>query len=199
MTATAAEAVARAIELRDHPSNKVHGYELGTGDYHEDINGEAVMPWTPSPYVANTLGTDCAGAAICHCFRIVRHEPGLNHQPSATVSDDWNVNSAIETAGRLDLGGRFVVVPRGDAILAGDLLCYPTFRMPEVSAPFIGHVGIVVDASKYDGTFASLRVCQSCGPDGRMPAVIETDGAHWDDHDRTWPLPQHRTVVLRVA
>jgi hypothetical protein len=35
---------------------------------------------------------------------------------------------------------------------------------------------------------------------GRAQAgIIESTAAHWNGHDMTWPLPEHRSVLLRMA
>jgi hypothetical protein len=46
--------------------------------------------------------------------------------------------------------------------------------------------------------YSLLDVAQCCGPNERAPAVIASDGAIWNQHDHLWPLPGHRTAVLRA-
>ncbi len=46
--------------------------------------------------------------------------------------------------------------------------------------------------------FHELRILQCCGPDGRDPLVLETDGSAFDKHNRDWPKEQHRVQILRV-
>lgn len=173
-------AVAIATSLVGHMT-----YQLGTGD----------VDTPPS------ARSDCAGFAICKCYGLRRHRPGFNVGPWASVSDDLNVNSAIEDADhRREL---FERVTSGPPQL-GDLLCYPTFRLPGREKPWIGHVAIVVGVSRlleWDWsrpTWSYLDIVHCHGPNGRTPGVIATSAAHWDDHDRIWPKPEHRSSLLRV-
>jgi hypothetical protein len=198
---TAKEAVARG-----QAALRMGGeYGLGTGNYHPGpyaapmTNGD--VPWTGTP-----PASDCAGFAICYAWKIVRHRPGFNHGSWATVSDDVNVNSAIEdgdharelftTLGppwRAQSASQPIALPR-----PGDLLCYPTFRCQGLT--FIGHVALVEsvpDDWKAGDRWSRLTVLQCHGPNGFKPGVVRTDGAIWDHHDAIWPLPQHRTVVVR--
>lgn len=177
---SAADAVKIAHELVGHMT-----YWLGTGDCD----------------TANWGRSDCAGFAICRCYGLRRHRPGFNRGPWASVSDDLNVNSAIEDADHhRELFERATGVPR-----PGDLLCYPTFRLPGRDKPWIGHVAIVVGTERlleWDWsrpTWSYLDVVQCCGPDGRTPGVIATDAKHWDDHDRIWPRAEHRSALIRVV
>ena len=183
-----AEAVRRALSLVD----KGGQYVLGTGDF----RGDGFPPWTTRD---GLLGSDCAGFAISWCYKLKRHRPLFNRGSWSTVSDDLNVNSAIEDAQHTQ--ELFEVADRPEP---GVLLCYPTFRAGLLRRRFIGHVGIVTsvarcaewdaDAPRYD----LLDIAQCCGPNGRSPAVLATDGSVWSRHDAKWPKPQHRTVMVRL-
>ena len=188
---TAAQAVARAI---DRVRARDGQYELGTGDY-RPRNG-VDLPWTEN---GGPSGSDCAGFAECWCYGIERHRPGFNTGPWSSCADDLNCNSAIEDAQHeKDL---FTLVT--DAPQPGDLIAYPTIYLQGKEFP--GHVCIVVstaralafDLSKPD--WSLLDVAQCCGPDGRSPAVIASDGSIWNQHDHLWPLPQHRSWLLRIV
>jgi hypothetical protein len=193
---TAEQAVARALSL----VGKGGRYELGTGDYRPQPNHDGTiddLPWTSN---GGPLGSDCVGFAINWCYGIRRHRPGFNHRSAGDfdVEDDINCNSAIGDADTdRDLFER-VYTPA-----PGVLLTYPTIHLPG-HPPFCGHVGIVTSVARcaeWDATapnYELLDVAQCCGPNGRAPAVIATDGAVWASHDRLWPKPQHRTVMLRV-
>lgn len=177
---SAAEAVAIARDLVGQMT-----YWLGTGDCD----------------TANWGRSDCAGFAICRCYGLRRHRPGFNVGPWASVSDDLNCNSAIEDADHAR--ELFEHVTSGPPQL-GDLLCYPTFHLPGHPKPWIGHVAIVVGLERlleWDWarpTWSYLDVVQCAGPNGRTPGVIATTASHWDDHDRTWPKPEHRSSLIRV-
>jgi hypothetical protein len=162
-----------------------HGvYELGTGDWNS--TGEDAR--------------DCAGFAICECYGLKRHRPGFNNGPWASVSDDLNVNSAIEDAqNRREL---FTVVDaKTQHPMPGDLLCYPTIRVKGMDGQmkqFIGHVGILSDTSGWNGAhWDSLKIIQCCGPNGHKPGIVEGWASHWDGHDLIWSKPQHRSVLIR--
>lgn len=159
-------------------------YELGTGDWNTPIGG-------PS---------DCAGFAISRCYGLRRHRPGFNRGAWSSVEDDLNCNSAIEDA---DHNRELFVRASGPPQL-GDLLAYPTFRLPGHAKPWIGHVAIVVGVGRmleWDWTmpdWAVLDVVQCRGPNGRRPGIVASSGAHWNGHDLTWPKPEHRSVLLRT-
>jgi len=194
---SAAEAVTRALSL----VGRGGCYVLGTGDWIGPPSKSqtvapillgADLPWT---YRDGKLGSDCAGFAISWCYQLKRHRPGYNRGSWATVSDDLNCNSAIEDAEH----GRELFELVTGPIQPGDLLCYPTFRAGVLLRRFIGHVGIVTGVARWDGRLASLDVAQCCGPNGRSPAVLATDGSVWDRHDAKWPAHQKRqTRVLRA-
>lgn len=165
-----------------------HGvYQLGTGD----CTDKADDP------------TDCAGFAISRCYGLRRHRPGFNRGAWATVSDDLNSNSAIEDAEHhMELflpvwdGERAYDVPE-----PGDLLAYPTFRLPG-HQPWIGHVAIVTAVPpEWDWTssrWRDLTIVQCVGPNGRRPGINTAGGGHFDVHDQMWPKPEHRTRLIRV-
>jgi hypothetical protein len=214
MTVALLEPVHRAIAI----TGSRRPYVLGTGDYHPHPgkDGEVVdLPWTERDGV---LGSDCAGFAISWCHRIRRHEPGANRalwrhpvtgkMMAPTVVDDWNTDSAVEDA----LGDRQrfepVIVPAlglHGSVLSGDLLVYKTIHATVDGAPhaWIGHVALVLyplphfDPANPD--WAALWIAQCCGPNGRSPAVIESDGHVFNHHDHNWGARiERRCVILRV-
>jgi hypothetical protein len=201
-----AESVSRAQSLLVHPTNATTGYRLGTGGYHP---GAVDLPWTTDEH--GVFGSDCAGLT-CWAYRLARHRPGYNRgNPCGVanydVEDDLNSNSFLGDAAR---GGRhelFMMPSMGPGQvgdpLPGDVLAYPTFRLPGHRNPsemltFIGHVALVVRVDRWDGSlWGSLDIVQVCGPEGRRPAAIASTGAHFDAHNATWPKPEHRAWLLR--
>ena len=190
---SSSEAVARALSI----VGKGGQYVLGTGDYRPTAQHDE--PWTTRD---GMTGSDCAGFAISWAYKLVRHRPGFNRGAWATVADDLNCNSAIEDAQHNQELFEIVSTPA-----PGVLLAYPTFTLKGHDGQplrFIGHVGIVTsvrrctewdhDHPRYD----LLDVAQCCGPNGRRPAVIATDGSLWRHHDEAWPKPEHRTWMLRA-
>lgn len=179
-------------------------YQYGTGDYRPRVIGGQLIdvPWTEREH-DHAIGSDCAGFAISWCYKLQRHRVGYCRGATSfdDVEDDINVNSALAdaTSSAPDLFTIAVGLPR-----PGDLLCYPTFRLPGVSLPFIGHVGICTSASRVTSwdpaspRYDHLDVAQCCGPDGRAPAVLATDGSHWSHWATTWPKPQHTVYLLRA-
>jgi hypothetical protein len=177
-------------------------YTLGGGDYYAGLGG-ADVTWDSGG------GSDCAGFAICFSWRLIRHRPGFNTGAWATVSDDINVDSAIQDADH----ARELFEP-WDAlhgpVLPGDLVVYPTIRIPASAPPhnkltFMGHVGLVyevpvnwVPGPPENNRFQELTVLQCHGPNGFAPAVVKTDGYYWAQHAKTWPLPQHTSRIIRV-
>jgi hypothetical protein len=158
-------------------------YWLGTGDCDTPLGGRS----------------DCFGFAFNFCYGIRRHRPGFNAGPWASVSDDLNCNSAIEDAQHKQ--ELFTEVPDLANVQLGDLLAYPTFRLRDehgVPHQYIGHI-CIVDYIPKNGAryYGDLGVVQCCGPNGHQPGIIGTDGSHWDQHNHVWPLPQHRTHILR--
>jgi hypothetical protein len=190
---TASEAVARALSMVGSGGQ----YELGTGDYRAGAADD--RPWTSSH--SGAVGADCAGFALSWCYKLPRHRPGLNVGPWSTVADDLNCNSAIEDADHQ----QDLFVRATGSIQVGDLIAYPTITLPDhPGQEWIGHVAIVVGvarAAAFDlarPDYSLLDVAQCCGPNGRAPAVIASDGSIWNQHDHQWPKPQHRTVILRA-
>ncbi len=196
---SAAEALARmeALTLLDMP------YELGTGGY------DPKHPDDPcTTRKDGKRGCDCAGAAQCYAFKIVRHDPGFAsgiapalYRDQSDVDDDHNTNSAIEDA--LTKQEVYEIVLEGP-VLPGDLLAYATIRIHGADGEahtFVGHVAMIkyvpTDWKPGDG-YHALRILQCCGGDGRRPLVLNTDGSLFDRHDQNWPKEQHRTQILRV-
>jgi hypothetical protein len=186
---SAAKAVAHALSMRGRGV-----YLLGTGDFSSN----------------NDDPRDCFGFAYNECYGVKRHRPGYNRAgytrarlPSGAVDepdvvDDMNCNSAIGDARHARELFEPVTTPA-----PGVLLVYPTIHLVGHPLPFIGHVAIVVGVSRcleWDVAaphYALLDVVQCHGPDNRRPGVVATDGSVWDAHDRNWPKPEHRTVMLR--
>jgi hypothetical protein len=158
-------------------------YELGAGDLGSN----------------NDDARDCFGFAVCECFGLRRHRPGFNAGAWASVSDDLNCNSAIEDADHAQELFERVTTPAPGALVA-----YPTIRLPGQPTPWIGHIAIVVGVSRcttWDHErpdYSLLDVVQCHGPNGRRPGIVASDGAVWNQHDATWPKPEHRTVMLQV-
>jgi hypothetical protein len=197
---SASEAVERARSL----INKGGQYILGTGDYRRSYP----LPWTQR---MGQLGSDCAGFAICWCYRLIRHRPGFAsgrvpeaYRDQSDVDDDINCNSLIEDA----LTTREICELVTDEPQLGDLIVYPTIRIKGVDGEvhtFIGHVGIVIGNKRAQGRwdwqhppYRLLDIAQCKGPNGRAPAVVQTDGSIWEAHDAKWPKPSHRTCVIRM-
>jgi hypothetical protein len=165
-------------------------YWLGTGDCDTPKDGRS----------------DCFGFAFCRCYGVKRHRPGFNrgwlddNGRSPSIIDDLNCNSAIEDADhRREL---FVRAPRPEL---GDLLAYPTIHLLGQPKSWVGHIAIVIGVTRaleWDAAapdWSMLDVAQCSGPDGRTPGVTATTGAHWNEHDRMWPKPEHRSALLRVV
>ena len=187
---SAAEAVKRALSLVGAPGQ----YLLGTGGYRP--TAEIDLPWTE---LDGQLGSDCAGFAVSWCYKLARHRPGFNAGAWATVSDDLNCNSAIE-----DADHRHELFERVYTPFPGALIMYPTIRLKGYPLPWIGHVKIVTGVSRcstWDAAapdWSLLDTAECCGPNGRRPAVVLGTGAGMNTHDRNWPKPEHRTVMLRA-
>lgn len=158
-------------------------YWLGSGDI--DTDGDAAR--------------DCFGFAVCELYGIKRHRPGFNRGYWATVSDDLNCNSAIEDA---DHAGE--LFDRVFTPFPGALITYPTIHVVGVPNPWIGHVKIVVSIARcleWDHAhpdWSLLDTVECMGPNGRRPGIVTGTGAGMVAHDRIWPKPEHRTVMLRV-
>jgi CHAP domain len=201
--ASAPEAVARARRLLTYPSNARNGYMLGTGDYRPRMTSTGLwdMPWSQTTDASGAIhtGSDCAGFALAWCYKLQRHRPGYNHGGAFYVEDDINSNSAIGDA----LGERDCFELATGAPRPGDLIAYPTFRLNGLV--FIGHVAIVVGVSRVIAwdpkapRYDQLDIVQVCGPNGRTPAAIATDGSVFAHHAATWPKPEHTCYLLRVV
>ncbi len=205
---SADEAVIRARRV----IGKGGQYVLGTGDYKPTtLAGRLIdLPWTAR---LGLVGSDCAGFAICWCYKLRRHRPGFagGRVPEAfrdqsDVDDDINCNSLIEDA--LTTKEICELVTTGIP-LAGDLLVYPTLRIKGADGElhtFIGHVAIVLSNARVSPSqwnwsrppYHLLDVAQCKGPNERTPAVIQTDGSIWEMHDAKWPKPAHRSCVIRM-
>lgn len=167
-------------------------YKLGTGNYHP--NGVFAKQY------------DCAGAAQCEAYMLTRHRPGFAsgrpmYADQSDVDDDINTNSAIEDAQtKRELYEPVLEGP----MLPGDLVMWPTIRIKGADGElhtFIGHVLMASYVPPGWTPAMGFHVCrflQCCGPNGRKPAVIETDGSVIDRHNATWPKPAHRAIVVRV-
>jgi len=170
-------------------------YHLGGGDWRPKWR----TPWTDAND-RGAYGGDCR-VPFLWGYQVPADRPGYNRGSWATVSDCINYNSLIEDSEH----EQDLVVPVTDAPQEGDVLCYPTIDITthengvEVHHKFIGHGALVVGVSRWDGkTFASLDIIQVCGPSGRTPAAIATDGSVFDRHTATWEKPEHRSKLLRV-
>lgn len=192
---TGKEAVARASSM----VNAGGQYKLGTGDYrpviHKSLSSGPTtlvdLPWTGAEQAS-----DCAGFAICWCWKLTRHRPGFNKGSWSTVEDDINVNSMMEDAThKKELAEGVVTVPR-----PGDLICYPTFYVKGVKNPFIGHVALIegVPAVWVPGRYDTLAVIQCHGPNGFRPGVVRTDGSLFLHHDHVWPQPERQCRIVRM-
>lgn len=205
---SALEAVDRAKRM----VGKGGKYVLGTGDYKPRVvDGNVVdLPFTSR---GDDEGSDCAGFAICFCYKLRRHRPGfaagrvpVEYRDQSDVDDDINCNSLIEDA--LTTQELCYVVESGIP-QPGDLLVYASLRLELKDGTVfknIGHVGIVIGNSRIvghawswqDPAYRLLDIAQCKGPNGRAPAVVQTDGSLWEKHDEVWPKPAHRTIVLRM-
>lgn len=199
---TAAQAVARGQSVVGWGGS----YVLGTGDFNPASKDD--KPWTN-----NALGTgsDCAGFAVCWAWRLVRHRPGFNLGPWATVSDDLNCDSVVEDSEHKQ--ELFLPVDLAhDDPRPGDLVVWPTVRV-QASAPphdmlsFMGHVGLVERVlpgsvtldrgAPLEARLRPLIILQCHGPTGRTPGVVRTDGTLWANHAVAWPRPEHTSRVIR--
>lgn len=164
-------------------------YRLGTGDYLPSGPGSDI-PWTAGKY------SDCAGFAICYCWKLKRHRPGFNKGDWSTVEDDLNVNSVMEDASHNKELAAYEVDRL--APVPGDLLCYPTFKV--AGKTFIGHVALIDVVPTYykPGRYDQLQVVQCHGPNGFTPGAVHTDGSLFLHHDAIWPLPKHQCKIIRM-
>jgi hypothetical protein len=178
-------------------------YLLGSGDFNVRLGPPVVdEPWTTGP-TGRGLGADCAGFAICYCWKLKRHRLGYNRGSWASVEDDINCNSLLEDAQHRQ---ELAVIAK-DAPRPGDLLVYPTIRISSNAhntLTFIGHVGIVENnrlLTAWDPSnprYDLLSVIQCHGPDGFRPGVVRSDGSIWARHNINWPKPEHRAYVVRM-
>lgn len=176
------QAVQRMLELEASGRGQ---YAWGSGDYLPENSALVGMTMNKGGLV----GWDCAGAAVCHAFRLKRHRPGFNRQMHASIEDDINVDSIIEDAdpargGRGELG-ELVKVPT-----PGILLMTPTIKIPERGYDDPGHVRMIIDASKWDPArprFVDLVYLECRGPNGRAPGVVRNTGESVDVHNAKWP------------
>jgi hypothetical protein len=179
---TASEAVQRA---QTWATTAAGCYQLGEGDYFP------VQPNVP----LTKGGCDCDGFVLW-AWRTPRHRKGYNVGSWATVSDDVNPNSLLEDAQH----AKDLCTPvMYNDVRPGDLLCYPTFHYQDAHGAiheFIGHIAIIVAVPagfKVGQKWTQLQIVQVCGPNGRVPAALTTDGSVFDTHDATWPVPIHTT------
>jgi hypothetical protein len=188
---SATEAVQRALSIVGQGGE----YELGGGDYYPV--GGLDLPWTRN--AAGRLVCDCSRFAIVWCYKLRGHRPGFNRGDWATVSDDINPNSAIEDADHARELFERIYTP-----FPGALICYPTIHLEGHAEPWIGHVKIVTGITRCVmwnpelPDWSLLDTAECMGPPGRRPGVIAGTGAEMVAHDRNWPKPEHRTVMLRV-
>ncbi len=169
-------------------------YVLGTGTY------DPLDPSKPWTFRDGMWGSDCAGAAIAFAYRLKRHRPGFNNQPKATVSDDLNVDSVLEDSdpirGGLQELGELTTIPE-----PGILLITPTIRLPERNFVMMGHVRLIIDATKWNPRaprWADVTYLECHGPNGHKPGVTRNNGASVDQHDAIWPKWNHRAATVRV-
>ncbi|MBA3841159.1 MAG: hypothetical protein H0X39_00810 [Actinobacteria bacterium] len=186
---SAEEAVTRMLSVEGNGGQ----YLLGTGTYDPRHPG---VPWT---FRDGKWGSDCAGA-ICFAYRIRRSRCGFNDQSQATVCDDLNVDSLLEDAdprrgGHLELG-ELATIPA-----PGILLITPTIRIPEKQFYMMGHVRLIIDATKWNPAapkWADVIYLECHGPNGHRPGVTRNHGASVDQHDAVWPKWNHRAAMVRI-
>ncbi len=183
--------------------NKGGQYILGTG--HFDPN-DPDNPWTYGEWhdsmgvLQRGYGSDCAGAAISFAYCLKRSRSGFNEQPKATVSGDLNVDSVLEDAdpargGRMELG-ELVDIPA-----PGVLLITPTIRLPDRKFVMMGHVRLILDATRWNlraPKWADLVYLECHGGNGHKPGVTRNTGESVDKHDAVWPKWSHRAAMVRI-
>lgn len=153
---------------------------------------------------------DCNSFAVRHCYGLPGHRPGYNrgstvsweYPDGASVVDDVNSNSLLEDA--FNHVHDLAFAPDGDP-KAGDLLAYPTIRLPGSGAgPWIGHVAIVVSCARVRAwdrmkpNYSLLDIIECVGPNGNHPAIRRSNGGVFDHHSLIWPKPQHMSRLLRI-
>lgn len=154
---------------------------------------------------------DCTSFSMRYAFELAGKRLGFNRAwtedwctgTRASVVDHINSNSAIEDA--MHERDLFEFVTGRPEL--GDLVVCPTIRLPDHpdKGPWIGHAAIVsgVDRSKHRWDpqapqFALLDIIECRGPDGRSPAIRQTNGTYFDTWRQTWPKVNHRSWLLRV-
>ena len=194
--------------------SKTGQYALGTGGYHpvRDAQGKlsSDLPWTAREK-DGAVGSDCAGATPCYSHRLKRHRPGFGK--GGYVEDDMNTDSILWDAchaqdvctlvNGYDFNKKVWV--RG-AVRPGDNIIYQSVRKNgQIVWPYVGHVGavkgVLADFDPLHPNWLLLKIIQCCGGDFRKPALLETDGRAWANHDRTWLTPDHQdrgTGIVRV-
>jgi hypothetical protein len=159
---------------------------------------------------ADKLIFDCFSFVVRYGYGLDGHRPGFNRDWkvdwmtgwTASVVDDLNSNSAVENAlfGDRELFEVVLGPPR-----LGDIIAAPTIRLPGHPDPWVGHAVMVTGITRAKGvwdparpTFAMLDVIECRGPDGRNPAIRQTNGTWFDERAGIWPKVQHRPWLLRV-
>lgn len=168
-------------------------YRLGTGDIDTKADDQR----------------DCFGFAVCEAFGIKRHRPGFNRgwyvAPTAefpegrtpSVVDDLNCDAAIEDADHHQELFERVFTP-----FPGALIMYPTIHLPGHAMPWIGHVKLIVGVSRclewdHERPDWALLDTVECCP-GHEHGIVRGTGLGMATHDKVWPLPHHRTAMVRV-
>lgn len=199
----AAQAAARMLSVVGHGGR----YQLGTGDYRPRPSsrggasgGIIDLPWTTRVVDGVTVeGADCAGAAICWAYKIVRHRPGFNRGRRASVVDHINTDSCLEDAEH----EQDLFAFRDGAPELGDLLVQHTIRLPGGFYK-MGHVRMVCGSRAAEWNPASPRwdlldLVECHGPNGRAPGVVRTTGAAVARHNEMWRKPEHQYRLVRVV
>jgi hypothetical protein len=191
-----AEAVQRMLELE---ASRRGQYAWGTGNYdpkHPELFGMTTNH--------DLQGWDCAGAAVCHSFRLFRHRPGFNRQPHATIEDDINVDSILEDAdpergGRCELGELVTIPAPGILLLTPSIHLEANEHHGKFDEP--GHVRLIIDATRWNPAaprWADVIYLECHGPNKHTPGVTRSTGESVDRWDAKWPKPMHRAAMVRV-
>lgn len=158
---------------------------------------------------AARLVFDCTSFAMRHCYGVPGHRPGYNRGwgtdwstgESSTCEDDINSNSAIEDA----MHGQDLFIPVTGRPFPGDIMAYPTIRLPGRTDPWVGHAAIVVAVDRARASwdwarpdFSLLDMMECHGPNNTTPAIRRATGVVFSAHSVSWPRPQHRSWLLRV-
>lgn len=182
-----AEAIQRAVR---HVGRGTYG--LGRGGYFPSRPDE---PWEN---VNGIEQCDCSSLAMKHAYKLAGHRPGFNRGGWSTVSDDINVDSAIEDGEHNH--ELFLAV---DTPQLGDLVAFPSIRGPDGKRIRIGHTGIIVGlCAEWDPVapqFGALEVVQCQA--SRRPAVIRGPGSGWMWREQFKGFVDHqwRTRLLRLV